>query len=72
MEGSVKLKTIDGNVLYTLNRPASFNVFGREMMHRLAEFLGEAAKDSRVTGVVITGQGTAFCTGGHLRWLTCS
>jgi 2-(1,2-epoxy-1,2-dihydrophenyl)acetyl-CoA isomerase len=69
MEESVKVNTIDGIARFTLNRPAAFNAFGREMIHRLAELLGEAAMDSRVTGVVLTGQGRAFCAGGDLRWL---
>jgi 2-(1,2-epoxy-1,2-dihydrophenyl)acetyl-CoA isomerase len=70
MEESIALKTIDGIALFTLNRPASFNAFGRDMIHRLAELLGEAAMDSRIAGVVITGQGRAFCAGGDLRWLS--
>lgn len=69
MEESVNLERIEGIAHLTLNRPASFNAFGREMIHHFAELLGEAAMDSRVTGVVITGRGKAFCAGGDLRWL---
>lgn len=69
MEESVKLKKIDGIALFTLNRPGSFNAFGREMIQRFAELLGEAAMDSQISGVVITGRGKAFCAGGDLKWL---
>lgn len=69
MEKAVRQETNEGIAVLTLNRPASFNAFGREMIHRLAELLGETAMDSRVTGVILTGQGKAFCAGGDLRWL---
>jgi 2-(1,2-epoxy-1,2-dihydrophenyl)acetyl-CoA isomerase len=68
-EEPVKVRIVDRIALFTLNRPSSFNAFGREMIHRLAELLGDTAMDSRVSGVVITGEGKAFCAGGDLKWL---
>ncbi|MBN2033845.1 MAG: enoyl-CoA hydratase/isomerase family protein [Deltaproteobacteria bacterium] len=72
MDESIKLETLEGIALLTLNRPSSFNAFGREMIHRLAELLSEASMDHDIKGVVITGQGKAFCAGGDLRWLAGS
>ncbi len=54
------------------NRPAALNAFDREVITALADALAELAKDASVVGVIIIGQGRAFCTGGDLRWLAAS
>lgn len=69
MEESVRREVVDGVATLTLNRPSSFNAFDLDMIRLLAEILGEAAVDSGVHGVILTGQGKAFCAGGDLRWL---
>ena len=69
MEECVRREVVDGVAELTLNRPSSFNAFDRDMIRLLAEILGEVAVDSGVHGVVLTGQGKAFCAGGDLRWL---
>lgn len=70
MEEPVKKDVVDGIATVTLNRPGSFNAFDRDTIRFLAELLGEAAMDRRVQGVILTGQGKAFCAGGDLKWLT--
>jgi 2-(1,2-epoxy-1,2-dihydrophenyl)acetyl-CoA isomerase len=40
------------------------------MMNRLAEALKPGAKDDSVKGVLITGKGKAFCSGGDLKWIS--
>ncbi|QEH33066.1 2,3-dehydroadipyl-CoA hydratase [Aquisphaera giovannonii] len=47
----------------TLNRPAKRNALSRALMHELEDHLDRAASESRVRAVVITGAGTAFCSG---------
>ena len=60
-----------GNVLVvTLNRPNAYNALNLEMMNLLAETLSSAATDDSTQGVVITGKGKAFCSGGDLRWIS--
>src|SRR3954452_1621436 len=57
----------DGGVLtLTLNRPERRNAIDPALRDALAEAIDEAAGDSAVRGVVITGAGGAFCAGGDL------
>jgi 2-(1,2-epoxy-1,2-dihydrophenyl)acetyl-CoA isomerase len=55
-----------------LNRPTAFNAFGLDMITSLADTLTELSRDSAVIGVIITGEGKAFCAGGDLRWVAGS
>jgi len=50
----------------TLNRPASFNSFNRQMALDLQSVLAECAKDPEIRAIVITGEGKAFCAGQDL------
>lgn len=50
----------------TLNRPERMNAFGGRMRQEIVEVLAEVAEDRDVRVVVITGAGTAFCTGGDV------
>jgi 2-(1,2-epoxy-1,2-dihydrophenyl)acetyl-CoA isomerase len=50
----------------TLNRPDKFNSFNREMALELQEFLKDAADDSDVRAIYLTGEGKAFCAGQDL------
>jgi 2-(1,2-epoxy-1,2-dihydrophenyl)acetyl-CoA isomerase len=72
MGESVRLEIVDGIAKLTLNRPGSFNAFGREMIQHLTESLAELAMASYVAGVILTGEGKAFCAGGDLKWLVSS
>jgi 2-(1,2-epoxy-1,2-dihydrophenyl)acetyl-CoA isomerase len=57
-----------GSILeITLNRPDVYNALNMEMMVLLGETLSSAAMDDAVKGVMITGSGKAFCSGGDLR-----
>ncbi len=52
-----------------LNRPDFFNAFDLETIERLAKLLIGIAVDTSIRGVVISGQGKAFCAGGDLKWM---
>ncbi len=67
MDDPVKIDVIEGTAGITLNRPKAFNAFNLEMVKFLSERLIELAKDRTVAGVVISGEGKAFCAGGDLR-----
>jgi len=54
----------------TLNRPDAYNALNLDMMTRLAESLSMAATDASIQGVLITGKGKAFCSGGDLKWIS--
>ena len=51
----------------TLNRPAAFNSFNLELKESLLTALADAAAESAVRAVVITGAGRAFCAGQDLK-----
>ncbi|HKI52643.1 MAG TPA: enoyl-CoA hydratase-related protein [Anaerolineales bacterium] len=54
----------------TLNRPEVYNAFNLEMMVLLSDTLASAAIDEAIKGVMITGNGKAFCAGGDLKWIS--
>jgi 2-(1,2-epoxy-1,2-dihydrophenyl)acetyl-CoA isomerase len=70
MEQAVKFEQREGLLILTLNRPEEFNAFGTEIIDLLVKYLTETATDPKVTGVIITGEGKAFCDGGNLRCLS--
>ena len=51
-----------------LNRPETYNAFNLEMITELARHLTQLAKDDSARGIIITGNGKAFCAGGDLKW----
>lgn len=59
-----------GSILeISLNRPDAHNALNLDMMHSLSEALSFAAAEQSVQGLVITGKGKAFCSGGDLKWI---
>ncbi|MDD5167422.1 MAG: enoyl-CoA hydratase/isomerase family protein [Syntrophales bacterium] len=68
MEESIVVKMGDGIAEVVMNRPDFFNAFNLEMISRLAEHLTMLAKDDSVRGLVLMGNGRAFCAGGDLKW----
>jgi 2-(1,2-epoxy-1,2-dihydrophenyl)acetyl-CoA isomerase len=54
----------------TLNRPEAYNALNLDMMTLLAEVLSRGARDDAIKGVLITGSGKAFCSGGDLKWIS--
>ena len=70
MEEAVKYRLSDGVAILTLNRPKAFNALNFDVIHSLKERLMVIAKDAEVKGVVLTGEGKAFCSGGDLKWLS--
>lgn len=54
----------------TLNRPAVFNSFNREMALRLQQVLDDVQHDKEVRAVYLTGEGKAFCAGQDLAEVT--
>ena len=54
----------------TLNRPDAYNALNLDMMKLLAEALSSAARDDSIRGILITGEGKAFCAGGDLKWIS--
>ncbi len=53
-----------------LNRPDAYNALDLAMMNQLREALSAAAVDDSILGVILTGSGKAFCSGGDLKWIS--
>lgn len=51
-----------------LDRPEAYNAFNLQMITELAELVMELATDNSVKGIIVIGQGKAFCAGGDLKW----
>ena len=54
----------------TLNRPDAYNALNLDMMNVLADALALGARDDSIKGLLITGKGKAFCSGGDLKWIS--
>jgi 2-(1,2-epoxy-1,2-dihydrophenyl)acetyl-CoA isomerase len=60
-----------GNILeIALNRPEAYNALNLDMLKMLGEILSSAAADQAILGIMITGKGKAFCSGGDLKWIS--
>lgn len=54
----------------TLNRPEAYNALNLDTIMMLSDSLISAAMDETIKGVMITGNGKAFCSGGDLKWIS--
>ena len=68
MADLVLLERHGGIATLRLNRPESFNAISLELAQELTTQLLTLSADSQTRSIVITGQGTAFCAGGDLKW----
>ena len=59
----------DGVVLLTLDNPAQRNAMSAPMTEAWAATVAELAQDADLRAVVVTGEGSAFCSGGDPRWI---
>jgi enoyl-CoA hydratase/carnithine racemase len=57
------VKTKDQVALVTLQRPEKRNALSIEMRRQMAEVFGALSEDEKVACVVLTGAGSAFCSG---------
>lgn len=59
---------VDGGVaVVTLNRPRVLNASNLDMKRRLLGIFADELPSGRVRGVILTGAGRSFCTGGDLK-----
>jgi enoyl-CoA hydratase/carnithine racemase len=47
----------------TMNRPDNLNAFTTRMLAEIRHALGEAERDEKVVGIILTGAGRGFCAG---------
>lgn len=66
-EPTVLIENQSGVRIITLNRPDRLNALNGEIMAPLVDATADAARDTSVGCVVITGAGRGFCSGGDLK-----
>lgn len=66
----IKVATEAPVATITLHNPARKNAIGPAMVNELLHALADAADDTAVRAVVITGSGDAFCAGGDFAQMT--
>jgi enoyl-CoA hydratase/carnithine racemase len=62
-------RTDDGVVVLTLDNPSQRNAMSDEMTASWVAAIDDLAGDPSVRAVVVTGEGTAFCSGGNTSWI---
>jgi methylglutaconyl-CoA hydratase len=65
----IKVTQNQGIRTVALNRPEKRNAFHPGMIKELTKEFKEIAKDKTVRAVILTGEGTSFCSGGDLEWM---
>jgi enoyl-CoA hydratase len=58
-----------GILTLKLNRPDKLNALNAEMLETLESLLQQAKKDEQIKGILITGEGKAFCAGADIKRL---
>ena len=53
-----------------INRPEAYNALNLDVMMLLSDALASAATDDSIKGIMLTGKGKAFCSGGDLKWIS--
>ena len=64
---TVRYATDGAVAIVTIYRPDAMNSFNTELRRELAAALGEAADDSNIRVVVLTGEGRSFSAGADLK-----
>ena len=59
----------EGVVLLTLDNPGMRNAMSAEMTSSWVTAIDALASDTSVRAVVVTGEGSAFCSGGNTSWI---
>ena len=68
---SVILSAVDdmGVLTITLNRPDKLNALNQQVLEALSTSFARAQQDDSIKGIILTGQGKAFCAGADIAQL---
>jgi enoyl-CoA hydratase/carnithine racemase len=66
----LRIDVANGIAMVTLDRPEKLNALLLETYRALSGFFARLPRERRIHGVVLTGAGRGFCSGGDLRELT--
>jgi enoyl-CoA hydratase len=70
MDTTVLFEKENGVALITLNRPERRNAINQDLLVNLYNYIDEVAASADIKAAVITGAGTAFCSGLDLKAIT--
>ena len=70
MNNSVVTQQHENILEIAINRPEAYNALNLDVMVMLSDALASAATDAAIKGVMLTGTGKAFCSGGDLKWIS--
>ena len=70
MYDDIRYEVDDPVALITLNRPHALNAWTERMDDEIRDAFTRAAADRAVVGIVVTGEGRAFCAGADMNRLT--
>ena len=62
-------RPVDGVALMTLDNPEMRNAMSDEMTDSWVDAVAELGADRTLRAVVVTGEGSAFCSGGNTSWI---
>ncbi|HEX6148655.1 enoyl-CoA hydratase/isomerase family protein, partial [Nocardioides sp.] len=62
-------RPVDGVALLTLDNPDQRNAMSEAMTASWVRAVGELREDRDLRVVVVTGEGSAFCSGGDTSWI---
>ena len=66
----IRYEVDDPVAIITLNRPQALNAWTETMDVEVRDALERAAADPKVVGIVVTGEGRAFCAGADMNLLS--
>jgi len=70
MSDSILTQQHENILEIALNRPEAYNALNLDVMMMLSDALASAATDDSIKGIMLTGKGKAFCSGGDLKWIS--
>lgn len=70
MNDIIKISPVESGILQiTLNRPEQLNSLNQAVLQRLSDIFLQAKNDNAVIGILLTGEGKAFCAGADIKQL---
>jgi enoyl-CoA hydratase/carnithine racemase len=66
----IRYEVDDPVAVITLNRPQALNAWTEKMDFEVRDALTRAAADPKVVGIIVTGEGRAFCAGADMNLLS--
>ena len=70
MYEDIRYEVDDPVAVITLNRPQALNAWTEKMDFEVRDALTRAAADPKVVGIIVTGEGRAFCAGADMNLLS--